>query len=99
MAIARASTVRAFMRTELIHTGYCDVTVGSEFEWKATRRLARAVGKTVGMRVHSHLRPPSRRREWPRLLWIWDPDMEVDPRDLRKQAFARGAWADQPPLR
>ena len=89
-----ASALSVFIREELVRTGYCDVTVGSEFEWKAKRRLARAIGTTLGMRVHSWLRPAKGRDEWPRLLWIWDPDMEVDPYEVRKQALAHGAFSD-----
>ena len=40
MAISSASTVREFLHRELVQTGYCDVVVASEFEWKATRRLS-----------------------------------------------------------
>ena len=99
MAISYASTVREFLHRELIQTGYCDVVVVSEFEWKATRRLARAVGKTLGMRVLSQIRRTREPTGWPRVLTVWDPDMEVDLRELMKAALAHGALSDDPPSR
>ena len=97
MAVVSASKVRAFLHRALVETGYCDVVVGSEFEWKATRRLARAVGKTLGMRILSQLRRTREASGWPRVLTVWDPAMEVDPRELMKAVLAHGALSDQPP--
>ncbi len=89
-----ASELRAYLRRELAEMGWCDVEVASEFEWKAARRLARAVGRTQGFRVHSRLHRRAVPTDWPRTLTVWDPEMQADAADLRRAALALGVFDD-----
>ena len=87
-----ASEVRQRLHRELSLSAQCLVDVGSEFEWKAVRRLARAVGRSHGMRVHSHLIRHRHGKDWPRVLAVWNPDYVATEAELRSAALAMDAW-------
>jgi uncharacterized protein YraI len=94
MPTRTAAELRTHLRRELRDMGWCDVEVGSEFAWKATRRLARAVARSDGFAVRSHLHQASASAAWPRVLTIWDPEMQADPSELRRAASAHGLFLD-----
>ena len=73
--------------------GWYSVEVASEFEAKNVRRLARAIGKNLGIRVHSGL--AQKRQDaapWPRVLHLWNPDVVVSEADMREAALAMDAF-------
>ena len=83
---------RTAIARELLPYGLYWTEVGSEFEWKAVRRLARAIGRRHGIRVHSRLVPPHQEQDWPRRLALWNPDFEVTEADMRRAALAMDAF-------
>ena len=76
------------LRGDLLLRGYVSLEVGSEFETKSLRGLARTIGKKHRIRVHSHLGPRSSNTGWPRTLHLWNPDQEVTEVGLRQAANA-----------
>jgi hypothetical protein len=82
---------RTRLRHDLLLRGFVSVEVGSEFEAKGLRSLARMIGKKHRIRVHSHLGPRESDTEWPRTLHLWNPDQEVTQADLRQAANAMDA--------
>ena len=68
------------------------VEVDSEFRWRNVRRLARAIGRQHGLRVHSHLLASRSGEPWPRSLALWDESREITAADRNRAALAMDAW-------
>ncbi len=83
---------RDTLNQELMLSGWCVTDVASEFDWKNVRRLARAIAKRHGIRVHTHLAQSKGETDWPRPFFVWDPDRKPSEADHRRAAMALDAF-------